>query len=210
MSGRILLADDHPLVRRGLRQVIERESDLEVVAEAADGAEAVEKAIAHQVDLAILDVSMPGLSGLQAGAQLVKRAPETKVLILSMYDNDQYVLAAARAGAAGYLLKHSADEEVVAACRAALRGGAFIAPSTVGEGTRERLAEGAESVDLTVRELEVLKLVAEGRSSREISRELVISVKTVDRHRSNIMDKLGVRDRVQLTRYAIRTGLIEP
>jgi DNA-binding NarL/FixJ family response regulator len=209
VSSRILLADDHPLVRRGLRQVIDRAPDLEVVGEAVDGAEAVSKAVELDVDLAILDVSMPGLSGLQAATQLAKLSPRTRVLILSMYDNDQYVLAAARAGASGYLLKQSADEEIVTACRAALAGGSFIAPGSVGDVVRARLSPEEDEPQLTVRELDVLKLVAEGRSSREISKALVISVKTVDRHRSNIMDKLGLRDRVQLTRYAIRAGLIE-
>jgi DNA-binding NarL/FixJ family response regulator len=212
VSATILLADDHPLVRRGLRQVLERELDLEVVAEVADGNEAVARATELAVDLAILDVSMPGLSGLQAAAQLAKQSPNTRVLILSMYDNAQYVLAAARAGAAGYLLKQSADEEVVNACRAALQGGSFIAPDAAGAAARAQLATAVASgePELTVRELEVLRLVAEGRSSREISQQLVISVKTVDRHRANIMDKLGVRDRVQLSRYAIRAGLIDP
>jgi DNA-binding NarL/FixJ family response regulator len=209
VSTRILLADDHPLVRRGLRQVLDREPDLEVVGEAVDGTEAVSKAVDLDVDLAILDVSMPGLSGLQAATQLAKLSPRTRVLILSMYDNDQYVLAAARAGASGYLLKQSADEEIVTACRAALEGGSFIAPGGVGDTVRARLAPEEDEPQLTLRELDVLKLVAEGRSSREISQQLVISIKTVDRHRSNIMDKLGLRDRVQLTRYAIRAGLIE-
>jgi DNA-binding NarL/FixJ family response regulator len=199
--ARILLADDHSLVRRGLRQLIEREPDLAVVAEAADGSEAVERAVEHQVDLAILDVSMPALTGLQAATELRERLPETKVLLLSMYDSEQYVFAAERAGAAGYLLKSSADEEIVAACRAVLAGAPFVAPAGVGEP-----AHGP----LTRRELEVLKQVAEGRTSREIADALVISVKTVERHRSNIMDKLGIRDRVQLARYAIRRGLVEP
>ena len=209
MNATILIADDHPLVRRGVRQVLDRAPGLEVVAEAADGAEAVTKAIELEVDLAILDVSMPGLPGLQAAAQLAKLSPATRVLILSMYDNDQYVLAAFRAGAAGYLLKQSADEEIVSACRSALEGAPFIAPEGVSDLTRARLSPDDDEPQLTVRELEVLKLVAEGRSSREISEALVISIKTVDRHRSNIMDKLGLRDRVQLTRYAIRAGLIE-
>jgi len=217
VTARILLADDHPLVRRGLRQVIEREPDLEVVAEATDGADAMAKAVELDVDLAILDVSMPAMSGLQVAAQLTRRSPKTRVLILSMYDNDQYVLAAARAGASGYLLKQSADEEVVRACRAALEDEPFLAPHGIGASTSAWLADAATArsetdvePELTIRELEVLKLVAEGRSTREISERLVISVKTVDRHRSNIMDKLGLRDRVQLTRYAIRAGLVDP
>lgn len=214
MTTRILLTDDHPLVRRGLRQVIEREPGLHVVAEAADGAEAVEKAITEDVDLAILDVAMPRLTGLQAAEELARRQPRTRVLILSMYDNDQYFLAAARAGASGYLLKSHADEEVVDACLAALRGERFIrSGETAGaEGDRGRLRTHPPETPevLTPRELQVLKLVAEGNSSREIAAALVISLKTVERHRSNIMDKLAIRDRVGLTRYAIRRGLIEP
>jgi DNA-binding NarL/FixJ family response regulator len=215
MTARILLADDHPLVRRGLRQVIEKEPGLSVVAEAADGAEAVEKALGAEVDVAILDVAMPRMTGLQAAEQLAKHRPETRVLLLSMYDNEQYFFAALRAGAAGYLLKSVADEEVVAACWAVLRGEQFIYP--VAAGTRahdnlERLRRGEETADevLTTRELEVLKLIAEGNSSRQIAETLVISIKTVERHRANMIQKLGIRDRVGLTRYAIRRGLAEP
>jgi DNA-binding NarL/FixJ family response regulator len=215
MTTRILLADDHPLVRRGLRQVIEREPGFEVVAEASDGAEAVEKAEHSDVDLAILDVAMPRMTGLQAADQLAKRRPQTRVLLLSMYDNDQYLLAAARAGAAGYLLKSVADEQVVQACRDVLAGRPFLHPESVGTRTRQQLERIRDGVDepagpLTPREAEVLKLVAEGHSSSEIAEILVISVKTVERHRANISDKLGIRDRVGLTRYAIREGLAEP
>lgn len=210
MNARILLADDHALVRRGLRQVIEKEPGLEVVAEAADGAEALAKAEEQGVDLAILDVAMPRLTGLLAAEQIARVRPETRVLLLSMYDNEQYLYAAERAGAAGYLLKSSADEEIVAACHAALRGERFLAPPSAGGGTRARLDAGTFSDTLTRRELEVLKHIAEGRTTKEIADSLVISVKTVERHRSNIMDKLGLRDRVQLTRYAIRRGLVEP
>jgi DNA-binding NarL/FixJ family response regulator len=215
VSARILLADDHPLVRRGLRQVLEKEPGLTVVAEAADGAEAVEKAVAEEVDLAILDVAMPRMTGLQAAEQLAKRRPETRVLLLSMYDTEQYLFAAVRAGAAGYLLKSVADEEVVGACRAVLAGGSFLYPSSIGGRARERLealAGGVEVDDdvLTTREREVLKLVAEGYSSQQIAEALLISINTVERHRSNIIDKLGIRDRVGLTRYAIRRGLVEP
>lgn len=204
MTARILLADDHPLVRRGLRQVLEREPDLEVVAEAQDGADAVELAREHNVDLAILDVAMPRLTGLQATEQLAHRQPSTRVLLLSMYDNDQYVLAAARAGAAGYLLKSNADEDIVTACRAVLRGETYFADHLALNS-----ADNATDI-LTRRELEVLKLIGEGASTREVAEALVISVKTVERHRSNIMDKLDIRDRVHLARYAIRRGLVEP
>jgi DNA-binding NarL/FixJ family response regulator len=215
VTARILLADDHPLVRRGLRQLIDREPGLLVVAEAADGAEAVAKAEAEDVDLAILDVAMPRLTGIQAAEQLARRHPRTRVLLLSMYDTEQYLFAAVRSGAAGYLLKSMADEEVVEACHAALRGDRFLHPATVGARTRERLerlrrGEEAPEEPLTPRELEVLKLVAEGQSSQAIASTLVISLKTVERHRANIIEKLGIRDRVGLTRYAIRRGLVEP
>jgi DNA-binding NarL/FixJ family response regulator len=214
VTTRILLADDHPLVRAGLRAVIEREPDLHVVAEASDGAEAVEKGLSGQVELAILDVAMPRLTGLQATEQLARRRPELKILLLSMYENEQYYFAALRAGACGYLLKSVADEEVVNACRAVIRGERFVYPPSVRARTRDYLerARRGEALPpdlLTPRELEVLKLVAEGHSSQEIAATLVISIKTVERHRSNIIDKLGVRDRVDLTRYAIRRGLVQ-
>ncbi len=185
-----------------------------MVAEAADGAEAVEKALNDEVDLAILDVAMPRLTGLQAAAQLARRRPELRILLLSMYENEQYYFAALRAGACGYLLKSVADEEVVNACRAVIRGERFVYPPGVQPRAREYLerARRGEQVPpevLSPRELEVLKLVAEGHSSQEIAATLVISIKTVERHRSNIIEKLGVRDRVDLTRYAIRRGLVE-
>jgi DNA-binding NarL/FixJ family response regulator len=212
---RILVADDHALVRRGLRQVIEREPGLDVVAEAADGAEAVTMAEEHEVELAILDIAMPRMTGLQAAEQLARRRPQTRVILLSMYDTDQYLFAAARVGAAAYLLKSMADEEIVDACHAALGGARFRYPGTVGTRTRERLeqlqrGEEREPHVLTPREVEVLKLVAEGHSSQEIATILVISIKTVERHRANIIEKLGIRDRVSLARYAIRQGLVEP
>jgi DNA-binding NarL/FixJ family response regulator len=213
-TTRILLADDHPLVRTGLRQVIERQPDLEVVAEVADGAAAVERGLAEDVDLAILDVAMPRLTGLQAAEQLRRRRPELRVLMLSMYESDQYLLAAARAGAVGYVLKSVADEVVVDACRQAIRGGEFVYPKGLSTHTRaqvEKAREGSAPAELlTPRELEVVKLVAEGHSSQEIAELLVISPKTVERHRSNISTKLGARDRVELTRWAIRRGLVVP
>jgi DNA-binding NarL/FixJ family response regulator len=214
--ARILLADDHPLVRGGLRSVIDKQPDLKVVAEASDGAEALEKALAGELELAILDVAMPRLTGLQAAEQLSRWRPELKLLMLSMYDVEQYYLAAVRAGASGYLLKSVADEEVVNACRAILRGERFVYPSSLHERARAFLERASDddaptqSDLLTPRELEVLKLVAEGHSSQAIADLLVISIKTVDRHRANIIEKVGVRDRVALTRYAIRRGLIEP
>jgi len=210
---RILLADDHAMVRRGLRLVLDSEPDLEVVAEAGDGAEAVEKALGDSIDLAVLDVAMPRLTGIQAAGELHRRKPEVRTLILSMHDNEQYFFEALKAGAAGYVLKSSADRDLVEACRAAMRGEPFLYPGAVTALIRDFLARedsGGELEPLTPRELEILKLIAEAHSTREIAEVLVISPKTVERHRANILGKLGMRDRVELTRYAIRRGLIEP
>ncbi|MDX3094755.1 response regulator transcription factor [Streptomyces sp. ME01-24h] len=211
---RILLADDHALVRRGVRLILDREPDLEVVAEAGDGAEAVALARAQDVDLAILDVSMPRLTGLQAARDLAALKPGLRVLMLTMHDNEQYFFQALKAGACGYVLKSVADRDLVAACRAAMRDEPFLYPGAVTALIRnylDRARQGEETPDhvLTAREEEVLKLVAEGHSSKEIAETLVISVKTVHRHRANLLGKLGLHDRLQLTRYAIRAGLIE-
>jgi DNA-binding NarL/FixJ family response regulator len=209
---KILIADDHALVRRGLKLVIDHESDLRVVAEAADGAEAVDKALAEEVELAILDVSMPRMTGIQAAKELNRRKPELRTLMLSMYDDEQFLFEALRAGASGYVLKSAADRDIVDACRATMRGQSFLYPSAVTALVRGFVERGGEEQfdPLTPRELEVLKLIAEANSSKEIAATLVISVKTVERHRANILEKLGMRDRVELTRYAIRRGLIEP
>jgi DNA-binding NarL/FixJ family response regulator len=211
---RILVADDHAIVRSGLKRVLDAKPDLQVVAEAEDGAEAVEKALAEDVHLAILDVSMPRKTGIQAAAELHKRKPEVKLLMLSMHDSEQFLFEALKAGASGYVLKSGADTDIVDAVRAAMRGDSFLYPSAVATLVRdyvERGGRGEEQFDvLTPRELEVLKLIAEARTSKEIAKMLFISVKTVERHRQNILDKLGMRDRVELTRYAIRRGLIQP
>jgi DNA-binding NarL/FixJ family response regulator len=208
---RILIADDHPIVRSGLRRVLDAQPDLRVVADAVDGAEAVEKALAEDVDLAILDVSMPRMTGLQAATELSKRKPEIRLLMLSMYDSEQYLFEALRAGASGYVLKSGADEDIVAACRAAMRGESFLYPSAVNTLVRDYIDRGEQEQPdiLTARELQVLKLIADAQTSKEIAEQLVISVKTVERHRQNILDKLGLRDRVELTRYAVRRGLIQ-
>jgi DNA-binding NarL/FixJ family response regulator len=210
---RILVADDHPIVRSGLKRVLDAQPDLEVVAEAEDGAQAVELALAEDVHLAILDVSMPRMTGIQAAAELQKRKPEVRVLMLSMYDSEQFLFESLRAGASGYVLKSDADQDIVEACRRTMRGQSFLYPSAVATLVRdfvERDRPDADQFDiLTPRELQVLKLIAEAYSSKEIAAELVISVKTVERHRQNILDKLGMSDRVELTRYAIRRGLIQ-
>jgi DNA-binding NarL/FixJ family response regulator len=210
--ARILVADDHEIVRRGLRLVMDREPDLEVVAEAADGAEAVERALSEQVHLAILDVSMPRMTGLQAVRELSRRKPELHSLILSMYDNEQFLFEALKAGASGYVLKSGADRDIVAACRAALQGQTFLYPSAISALVRDfvRREAGDDFDPLTPRERQILKLIAEAHSSKEIASLLTISIKTVERHRANILEKLGMRDRVQLARYAIKRGLVEP
>ena len=214
LTTRILLADDHAVVRRGIRLVLEAEPDLRVVAEAGDGAEALEAALNADVDLAIFDITMPRLTGLQAAARIARDRPDLRVLILSMHENEQYFFEALRAGAAGYVLKSAADRDLVEACRAAMRGQSFLYPGAVRALVTDYLArarrgETPPEDPLTERELEVVKLIAEGYSGREIAEELLLSEKTVDRHRSNILDKLDLRDRVELTRYAIRRGLIE-
>ena len=215
LKTRILLADDHSMVRRGLRFVLDAEPDLEVVAEAGDGAEAVELGMSPEVDLAVLDVAMPRLTGLQASAELKRRRPELRTLMLSMYDSEQYFFEALKAGASGYVLKSAADHDLVEACRAAMRGEPFLYPAAVAALIRDYLdrasrGEAVPADPLTPRELEIVKLVAEGYSSDEIAATLVISKKTVEHHRSHILEKLGMRDRVELTRYAIRRGLVEP
>jgi len=211
---RILIADDHPIVRSGLKKVLDAKPDMEVVAEAEDGAEAVDKALSEDVHLAILDVSMPRMTGIQAVAELHKRKPELKTLMLSMHDSEQFLFEALKAGASGYVLKSSADTDIVDAVRGAMRGDSYLYPSAVTTLVRdfvERGGRGEEQFDvLTPRELEVLKLIAEANTSKEIADKLFISIKTVDRHRQNILEKLGMRDRVELTRYAIRRGLIQP
>ncbi|GAA0959956.1 response regulator transcription factor [Actinocorallia libanotica] len=214
-TTRVLLADDHALVRRGVRMILNGATGFEVVAEAGDGAEAIALARAHHPDLAVLDVAMPRLTGLQAARELSLLYPELRILMLSMHDNEQYFFQSLKAGACGYVLKSAADRDLIEACRAAMRGESFLYPDAVATLVREyleRLRQGHEVPDtvLTAREEEVLKLIAEGHSSKEIAETLAISVKTVQRHRANLLDKLGLHDRLALTRYAIRVGLIEP
>jgi len=207
----VLLADDHPIVRNGLRELLNSEADFRVVAEVDDGAQAVERALADDVDLVVLDVSMPRMTGLQAARELSSRKPGLRVLMLSMHENEQFLFEALRGGASGYVLKTAADRDLVEACRATMRGETFLYGGAVAALVREHLERDASSLDpLTPRELEVVKLVAEGHTSDEIAGMLFISRKTVDRHRANILEKLGMRDRVDLTRYAIRRGLITP
>src|SRR5215216_637424 len=193
--------------------VLDSAPDLEVVAEASDGAEAVERALQDDVHLAVLDVSMPRMTGLQAALELSKRKPELRVLMLSMHDDERYFFEALKAGASGYVLKSAANRDLIEACRAAMRGEPFLYPAAVTALIRDyldRARSGDEAPEdpLTPRELEVVKLIAEGHTSDEIGEMLFISKKTVDRHRANVLEKLGMRNRVELTRYAIRRGLV--
>jgi DNA-binding NarL/FixJ family response regulator len=215
LKTRILVADDHPIVLRGLKTVLNAQPDFEVVAEATDGEDAVALALSQDVHLAILDISMPRKTGLQAAREISQRRPDVRVLILSMHDNEQYLFEAIKAGASGYVLKSAVDRDLVEACRAAMRGEPFLYPGGVRALMRDyveraRAGEIGRGEVLTPREEEIVKLVAEAHTNEEIGELLFISKKTVERHRANILEKLGMRDRVELTRYAIRRGLVEP
>jgi DNA-binding NarL/FixJ family response regulator len=209
---RILLADDHHVVRHGLRLLIDAEPDLSVVAEAGDGIEAVQAALRSDIDLAILDVSMPRMTGINAAREIIGARPDVRVLMLSMHDSTEYLFEALRAGASGYVLKSGADRDLIEACHATMRDEPFLYPSAIRTLIRDHLdrAPAGGGDILTPREIEIVKLIAEAHSSKEIAALLVISPKTVERHRANILQKLGMSDRVELTRYAIRRGLVEP
>jgi DNA-binding NarL/FixJ family response regulator len=209
---RVLIADDHGVVRGGLRLLLDRQADMEVVGEASDGAEAVAETLATRPDLAILDVAMPRLTGIQATREIKAHAPDVDVLILSMHDDERYLFEALKAGASGYVLKSEADHDLVDAVRAISRGESFLTNAAQRSLVREWMADGATgpAEPLTPREQEVLKLIAEANTNREIGAILHLAEKTVESHRANILRKLGMRDRVQLVRYAIRRGLIEP
>jgi DNA-binding NarL/FixJ family response regulator len=212
LRTRVLIADDHAVVRRGLRMVLDAAPDLHVVAEAGDGIEAVDTALREDIDLAVLDVAMPRRTGLQAARELHRRRPEIRIVMLSMHDIEEYCFQALKAGASGYVLKTVADRDLVAACRAAMRGDAFLYPPTVRALIQSYLDNPSDryTSQLTAREEEVAKLVAEAHTTEQIADLLVISPRTVERHRENILAKLGLRDRVELTHWAIRHGLVEP
>lgn len=207
---RVLIVDDHAVVRSGLRHVLGAEADLEVVAEAGDARNAVFEARAEQPDVILLDVTMPGKSGIEAIPELLKEAPQARVLILSMEDNPRYVREAFGAGAAGYVLKEAADAEVVAAVREVAGGGSYVNPSL---GARLATADAeerkqAEADPLSEREHEVLRLLALGHTNQEISKRLYISVRTAETHRAHIMQKLRLTSRADLVRYALEHGFL--
>ena len=209
----VLLADDHQLVRQGIRLVLEREPDLRVVAEAHDGMEALAQADRHRPDVVVLDVTMPRLGGLQTARELARREHPPAVVMLSMHDDEQFFFEALKAGAHGYVLKSAADQDLVAACRAAVHGDTYMYPAASRALISDYLslppADRQRQGQLSARELEIVQLIAQGHSAKQIAERLVISEKTVDRHRSNILEKLHLKDRLDLARYAIRRGLID-
>jgi DNA-binding NarL/FixJ family response regulator len=209
---RLLVADDHGIMRGGLRLLLDRQSDMEVVAEACDGIEAVEMALRERPDICILDVAMPRMTGLQATVEIRAQAPDIAVLVLSMHDDERYLFEALQAGAAGYVLKREADQALVEAVRAVARGEPFMTNAAERSLIREWMADDSSgpAEPLTLREREVLKLIAEAHTNRAIGELLHLAEKTVESHRANLLRKLGMRDRVELVRYAIRRGLIEP
>ena len=209
---RVLIADDHGIVRSGLRMLIDRQADMQVVAEATDGVGALESTQAEHPDVAVLDVSMPRMTGLQAAREIRSHVPGTRVLLLSMHDDAHYFVEGLDAGAAGYVLKRAADTDLIEALRTVAAGRTFLS-SEAQRALMEEWRSGARpDLDdpLTPRELEVVKLIAEAFTNRQIAETLKVSEKTVESHRANVLSKLGMRDRVELARYAVRRGLVEP
>jgi len=211
---RILLADDHVLVRQGTRELLEQEDDMQVVAEAGDGEDAVQQAINQSPDVAIMDISMPKLNGIEATKQIKASQPATAVLVLTAYDDDQYVFALLEAGAAGYLLKDVQASELIQAVRAVHTGESVLHPA-IARKVINRFAQPAEKrtedtilEQLTEREMEVLKLAAKGMTNQEIANKLVISIRTVQVHLSNVFGKLGVGSRTEAVLYALREGWV--
>jgi DNA-binding NarL/FixJ family response regulator len=214
---RVLLADDHTIVRQGVRLCLEAMGDIEVVAEAEDGQMAVQLAVQLRPDVAVIDLTMPRLNGVEAIRQIKRDIPDTEVVVLSVHDSEAYVVQALRAGAAGYVLKRNAATELAAAIRAAHDGQAYLHPSIarrVIDDYLSRIHASENSVSepherLTPREREVLQLAAEGHSTRAIAGLLCLSTKTVEHHRASLMTKLGLRGQTELVKYAIRAGLVE-
>lgn len=212
----VLLADDHTIFRQGLRVLLESEQDLAVVAEAETGRQAVQLARKLSPEVVVMDIGMPLLNGLEATRQILRDQPSIRVLILSSYSDDEYVEQLTEAGASGYLLKQSAATDVIKAVRETKKGNAFFSPAIsrrIMRHYRETMRQGAplrpQTCRLTSREAEVLQLIAEGKSNKQIAAELNLSIKTVERHRQRLMDKLNLHDIASLTRYAISKGVIE-
>lgn len=211
---KVLLADDHTLVRKGIRAVLASQPGIEIVAETGDGREALSLIEQHRPDLALLDITMPGLNGLEVAVRVPQVSPRTKVLILSMHAGEAYVAQALRAGVAGYLLKDAADDELPLAIKAVARNEVYLSPRISKQLVDRFVQSGSTEPDplagLTTRQREILQLVAEGKSSKEIAAMLELSIKTVESHRGQIMERLGVHDVTGLVRFAIRVGLVSP
>lgn len=208
---RVLLVDDHAIMREGIRALLSLQEDIEIVADASNGTEAVETSLRLHPDVVLMDIAMPGMDGLEATRRITKQNPKTKVLILTQYDNKEYILSAIKAGSSGYLPKRALGSELVAAIRAVYRGESFLYPSAATalmEDYRQQVKGEDDYDQLTPREREILKLIAEGRTSQEIADSLVISLKTVLGHRSRLMEKLGLKNRTELIKYALRKGLL--
>lgn len=209
---RVLLADDHALVRAGIRSLLEKLPDIEVVAEASDGREAIRLVEKHEPHVLLTDIAMPGLNGLEVTRHLANTFPKVRVLILSMYADEEHLYLALRAGAAGYLLKGSAREELELAIRAVARGDTYLSPPvakiTIREYSGRVNAESCPLRKLSPRQEQVLQLIAEGKTTKQVALELNISVKTVETHRMQLMDRLGIHDIAGLVRFAIKVGLV--
>jgi two-component system response regulator NreC len=212
---KLILADDHAVVRSGLRMLLEVQPDIEIVGEVETGTEAVSKTRSLKPDIVLMDIQMPGLNGIEATKQIKEFAPDTAVIALTMYEDDQYFFEMLHAGASGYVPKRAAPDELLTAIRAVGRGEVYLYPSLASRLVLDYLKRADSDDqpliydDLTPREREVLTLIAEGLSNAEIAEKLVISVKTVDRHRENIMRKLNLHSRVDLVKYALKIGLID-
>jgi DNA-binding NarL/FixJ family response regulator len=212
---KVVIAEDHTIVRKGLCALLEGEPDIEVIGEAENGREAIKIVEKLLPDVVVMDIAMPGLNGLDTTRQLKKRIPKLKILILTMHDNEEYIFETLRAGASGYLIKRSAPNELISAIQSVYRDESFLSPAISKKVIDGFVQRGGQAViehedykKLTAREREVLQLIAEGNANREISRLLHISIKTVESHKAHIMEKLDIRNIAELTRYAIRKGLI--
>jgi DNA-binding NarL/FixJ family response regulator len=211
---RVILADDHTLFRAGIKSILERVGGVNVVAESGDGREALEMVEKHRPDVALLDITMPGLNGLEVAGRVAGISPNTKVVILSMHANEGYVAQALRAGVSGYLLKDAASRDLETALKTVLRGDTYLSPSISKQVVEMFLRSDEPAADplggLTARQREILQLIAEGRSTKEIASDLGVSVKTVETHRAQLMERLDIHDIPGLVRFAIRAGLVSP